>query len=79
MADNLPAAKDDIVRADIALKEQLNMFFADAHFADIVYRSRDELFILLTDWATRIEQGLPVDESTKHERQRDLNSYAQES
>ena len=79
MADTLPAVKGDVVRADIALKEQLNRFYGDAQVADIIYKTRHELFILLTDWVTRIEQGLPVDESTKHERQRDLDSYVQES
>ena len=46
----------EMVRADIALKEKLNMFFSDKDIASTIYYNRHELFIMFIDWSTRIEQ-----------------------
>lgn len=47
---------DEKIRADIALKQELILFFIDKEVAETVYCNRYEVFVLLKDWLTRIEQ-----------------------
>lgn len=58
---------EETIRADVALREQLNRYFDHRRTAATIYHNRHELFSMFKDWATRIEQGSPTEDSATHE------------